>query len=335
MFSSREWSIIAGLVVPDTESHFHTKINAATPSLSEMELLSKPYPDKQLAKMANSLFRDLLDKVTEYEADLLRLYRLPNLDRVRASFQTKAADVWEYDDMSEPALKRILDNWQTDLMGKKNSDNESSAEKAILAFWLFSMFSYGLKKFYDLIFKSLPGWKDPGSFKLPVPSSTDDNYLKIMQSAFVRLQEKLGTAYYRLLTSTLPEMAQRELTALQIAQWLHLNVGEGQSWWWLRTVRSEMQLQLNAAYNRMADTAGVPYDRWVAFPNCCDICAGLNGQIWKRDEGPQPVTDTHPNCRCEREPVWNVTGLTVNGPWDRPSPYEFPWKPEEIANLNP
>jgi hypothetical protein len=328
-------SIIQGLIIPEPAAIcIHSKVNAPTPSASEMQLLLAPHPDKKVSQMSNKLLTDLLDKTTEYETDLLKLYRLPAIDRVRASFQ-KAADPWEYDEMSEPALKRILDNWQTDLLGAKNSDNMSSSEKAILAFWLFSMFSYGLKKFYDLIQKSLPEWKDPNSFLPVVPTSADDYFTAASLAAAGRLREKIGKDYFKLLKSVLPEMAQREADAMEIARWLHLNVGEGQSWWWMRTVRSEMQLQLNASYDRMADAAGVPYDQWRAFAGCCQICAALDGQVWRHGEGPYPVSDTHPNCRCEREPVWSVTGIPVNSPWNRPSPYQVPWTPGEISALRP
>lgn len=32
----------------------------------------------------------------------------------------------------------------------------------------------------------------------------------------------------------------------------------------------------------------------------CATCQALNGRMWPRGEGPQPVIDTHPHCRCMR-----------------------------------
>lgn len=45
------------------------------------------------------------------------------------------------------------------------------------------------------------------------------------------------------------------------------------------------------------------YDVWRAVMDekTCDLCKSLHGRLFLRGTGPQPITDTHPNCRCHRE----------------------------------
>lgn len=30
------------------------------------------------------------------------------------------------------------------------------------------------------------------------------------------------------------------------------------------------------------------------------LCTQYEGAIYEKNEGPQPIDDTHPNCKCER-----------------------------------
>lgn len=55
--------------------------------------------------------------------------------------------------------------------------------------------------------------------------------------------------------------------------------------------------------NRIAERSmGVQEQVWQTSRDetVCDICDALDGKHYPIDEGPYPVTDTHPNCRCAR-----------------------------------
>lgn len=60
--------------------------------------------------------------------------------------------------------------------------------------------------------------------------------------------------------------------------------------------------------NKLAHiSAGIKYEQWQTAEDdlVCTICGPLNGQYFLTESGPRPVTDTHPNCRCMREPAAN------------------------------
>ena len=48
------------------------------------------------------------------------------------------------------------------------------------------------------------------------------------------------------------------------------------------------------------------YEIWLCGVDPCDRCRALAGRVFLRDEGPQPVIDTHPNCQCRRVTYYRI-----------------------------
>lgn len=64
-------------------------------------------------------------------------------------------------------------------------------------------------------------------------------------------------------------------------------------------------------YDLTIDKDNSFYVNGIAVHNCL-LCGGLDGKVFKVGEGPQPVEDTHPQCRCIRSPVvksWRELGI--------------------------
>ena len=59
----------------------------------------------------------------------------------------------------------------------------------------------------------------------------------------------------------------------------------------------------------MAGMEPVQLERWKINGAKDELCLQYEGSIWEVYQGPQPETDTHPNCKCERIPFsGNLTG---------------------------
>lgn len=64
--------------------------------------------------------------------------------------------------------------------------------------------------------------------------------------------------------------------------------------------RSEVIKASSRGTEEAMKEAGVERVIWVSAEDdrVCEFCQDLNESIWDREEAPQPVSDSHPNCRC-------------------------------------
>ena len=89
MTSLRRFSINLGLVPPAAHS-IHSNCceavqKAETPTLNELELSARRHRNRKMNNSQNKFFDACIDKVTEYEVDILKLLKLPDINIVRAA----------------------------------------------------------------------------------------------------------------------------------------------------------------------------------------------------------------------------------------------------------
>jgi len=122
---------------------------------------------------------------------------------------------------------------------------------------------------------------------------------------------------------------------IEVGRKLHDIIGEGAAWYWQRIARSEATLAAGLAFDKMAAENGTNFEEWSAGTGCCIICAWLDGKVWRRGEGPHPVSDTHPHCMCARIATYARGGThgRLEPRYDRPSPYDQPWSKEELQRI--
>jgi len=319
----KEYSILTGLIPPEHEAKkffenccSHAKVES--PSIVELELARKPHRWVEMRKLHKDFFNAVMQKVTEYEIDLLKLFELPDIEEVRASLAgedipDKGKFVWN--ENKSRGFTRIIKDWQKSLIGHDvlaKQTNETEDESAIPIYNLFMLtaFSVGLKKTMQMILKAKPDQIDESVIlQTQVLPSTQNLYLQeVVKSGGERIQTKLGRYYLKDVRKQLIGMAKDGKSPLIVGRFLHKAIGEGQAWYWNRITRSESSLAVNGAFNAQSKSSGVNYEQWSAAPNACPICTALDGHVWRLGEGPEPVTSTHPHCT-----LWNTKVFTSKG----------------------
>jgi hypothetical protein len=90
-----------------------------------------------------------------------------------------------------------------------------------------------------------------------------------------------------------------ELSLTDLRAMLEPIVGEGRA---LLIARSETGQVFNASFAAGMRSAGYNYVRWIAAPNACSICLGLDGTVMTIAEY-EADPAAHPNCSCTSEPA--------------------------------
>ena len=89
MSKLRDLSINLGLIPPEQHSAHsnccHAVQKAETPTLAELELSARRHRNRKMDNSQNEFFKACIDKVTEYEVDILKLLKLPDINIVRAA----------------------------------------------------------------------------------------------------------------------------------------------------------------------------------------------------------------------------------------------------------
>ena len=322
---------------------------ADTPNQHEFELARKPHRWARFRKIQAGFFGSLMANVQEYESDILRILNLPDISTTRkAVLLMPVNDIgyldkqafqeycgykqteFSFSTTQRNELEEIFEEWEADLI-------DNSEGKAVLHFHQLGAFGLGLDQTFQMAQNSAPAGMEQMLASGRLPPSIENAYLKmVIKDGAKRIRKRLQTKYKPELISYLKRMARvaasEGIYPVDIARAIHASVGEGQAWYWLRLARSEMGLAVNSAFDAQGEALGIQYEEWSTAANPCEICVSLDGMVWKFREGPQPVSDTHPNCMCLRLPLWG-TNKPVMKPWNRESPYSMSWSAEEIGNI--
>jgi len=300
-----------------------------SPSLFELDLARRPHRWREVRDLTNSFLKSCARAVTIFEANLLKVLELPNINEVRQNIieddkdaegtlsPSKGHDtsitlrlrsvsdsvsgsgsIYDFIDYKkeitpelEIEIDKLLNTWLRTMVGEKG--NIGLNDMPIYQYHILSGFSIGVDKTRAEIEKELP------SPPPPVTVNLENLYVaKITDEGLKRIQTKIGKQYKKEILSILETAAEQGLNPLQTARNLHNAIGEGQMWYWNRIARSETALALDAAFVAESKNAGVPYEKWSTSGNPCPICAPLDGKIWRVGEGPRVIYGTHPHCLC-------------------------------------
>jgi len=364
----RELSLVDGLIPPDgllscgcdasTDNHKHLGLDyfdlgalgeligkVDAPSIVELELSSRTHRWKEIRSLMTDFFNATMQLVTDAEVDILQALNLPSIEEVRSSVVTGNVPddetKWQFTQNMARDYRDILERWQYRFIGDpviqeiKQVDEGETEEEArrnsVYTFYLLAAVGAATPAFKKLFKRRLPD-EMPADLvdNVDIMPTLDNPYLSAIQrEGMKRVKRKFSRSSYDKAMRQLERMAREGRNPLEVGRWIHKNVGEGQGWYWNRITRSESALATNVVYNEMADRTGVLYDEWSGSPNMCRICAMFDGQIWKRGESPEPVTDSHPHCLCILVPNWvEPEDKPVRQRWDRESPYDRPYSGE-------
>lgn len=309
-------------------------LKLTTQNQHEFEVAARPHMQPGMRKLQKEYFSALVAEVTEEEVDILNVLNLPNIETVRKSVLQDDAEpgsgTFTMTSKKGRELDRIFYEWAEELVGTKAMKAVEPME-AIYPFYELQAFSLGLKDTMADAKKALPDYVDPEKmFARRVNPVVENVYLKsVIRDGTKRIKEKLSPKAIREIKIALRRMAKEGLSPIEVARWIHNEVGEGKSWYWLRLARSESSLAYNGAFDATMNEYKIPYEEWDAASNACETCGFLDGQQWRRGEGPRPTVDSHPSCACTMRTIW-VTEKPIQNRWTRRSPYTDPWSQEEI-----
>jgi len=326
-------SLVNGLVIPDDMAFCGYK--TTTPSFHELELANRKHRWPEMQSLHIDFFNSLFREVTEVEDDILAVLNLPKLNEVRESIMyedeqdIESALKFKYTGRMERELTKEFNEWIEELIGTDLAKKEVTLQEATYPYWMVSAGSVGLKRTQQKIRRLI------GDRVFPV---VNNDYLRaVITRGGSRIKTRLALEYLPIVRKHLKVMAKEGRNPMQVARWIHKNVGEGQAWYWNRIARSESGLAVNGAYNASAERNNIPYEQWSAASDACPICAYLDGRIWERGNGPEPVSSSHPFCRCDRSPIF-VPEKLVEQPWRRTTPYDRMYTPQELeyfrVNIN-
>jgi hypothetical protein len=270
-----------------------------------------------MREIQKTLFNEMMDLVTENEIRILRIFDLPGIDVARGkeipeqTFDMSIGDINNRLDR----VRVILRRWLNDLTRGSNSP---------YVFNMRSAFALGLTETQKLIDKA----------KSIVNPLESEYYQQLIMEGLERISADLTIEHLNEIYQILVEGKAQLKSTAQVARDLHRHIGEGASWHWLRLAKSECVIASARAYDAQSDANGIEFDEWSAAPGACDICDALDGEVWRRGQGPSPVSDTHPHCGCVRIPLFFYDGETQRR-WDRSSPYESGegWNQDRVDNL--
>jgi hypothetical protein len=163
----------------------------------------------------------------------------------------------------------------------------------------------------------------------------DNPFLRNISKANKKtIKTSLARTHWDKVVDSLELITEQQMSPQRAAAQLHRLIGEGNSWYWRMQIRSQAALVYNEAFREGSVRWGYEQYEWDAASNACEICAWMDGKVWKIGEGPEPVTDTHPHCGCMQRSVWVVEeGMRLQKPYDRESPYERSFSKDELAQI--
>lgn len=335
-------SILNGFIPQENDHIFHCIWwSDKKPSEIELELASHDHRWKVIREQYKKFLRDIHKELVEFESEMLKLFGLPDIDEIRNMINEgygEDGNKFDFDRMDLTKYKELVKDLQYQLIGQKELEKQKDEEKENkLRQNLAFIFAGAAKHNSKRILKAAEA-VEMQDIIAPILAEhtnniTNEYFNEIYRNAEGRLKRTLNQRQWEQTKKYLLDAAQTGEGRLKVGRKIHNAIGEGDLWRWNRFARSESTLGVNANYNYLSDQSGVKYDKWQANFNACMICSNLDGQIWERGQGPEPVTYTHPHCLCLRVPYFRYEGR-VNKPWTRPTPYENPYSAEERENIS-
>jgi len=328
----RNESIMLGLEPPHEHSLLcgcvDHKQASDTPTLMELDLAAREHRWPEMRNLEVDFFNAFMDQVTEHEEKAIEIFKLPQIEIIRESIITGDQEYpgqFEISTNQTREYKKILSQWQEQLIGNTELKKQIEEDESIYPYYMLSAYSIGIKNTKRQALRNAPQDLKPILEAIEIPPDANNLYLKGVKSeGLKRIKTKLADDYRDGVLSWLRIMAREGRNPLYVARWLHREY-EGKAWYWNRLARSESVLALNASYDSWSEAARVPYDMWSAAADACPICTQFDGKLWRRGEGPYPVQDSHPHCRCLRIAQYQTQGRRVQERWTRSTPYDQPY----------
>lgn len=310
-------SIMTGLIPPNDECcHLHLIEGVAKPpSLAETDLARRPHIWKEINSLETKFFNDTAEILAESIQDIYSLLKLPSIAEVRRSIRTgeipDKQKKFQFPESSQIAYNRIWQDFQQSYIGDKELALDLIVKSQVdydiedmptYKYYLYNAYSVGLSKTLAQIKKALMSFLSGMGLKgaelkkafekllskQVIPDVNSAYFQSLLKLGMDRVKSKIALANIGKVKQILLEMLGQGKGTMDVARYLHKEIGEGDLWYWLRLVRSEMALAINASFRAQGEAMGLKYEQWRAQSNCCAVCAAFDGQVWEFGTGPEP-----------------------------------------------
>jgi len=349
----RNECILRGLQAPQDDlcgcGDAHQLHRTKGPSVNDLLFASRKHRNPAMAKVHRDFFKALMDRTTKAEVEMLHVLGLPSIEEVRRAIvtgsQPESGQPFQYHDTMYLRLLAVVKDWLEDILspeyavtGKGLTDGiDWTTIKWIVIRFMAMAFNVEARDQYDKM-RDIAG---ENAILTMVMADPNRDYFKAMiAEGGKRITTEIAVNRLNKVRDMLIDMSYNGRWPIEVGRKLHDIIGEGAAWYWQRIARSEATLAAGLAFDKMAAENGTNFEEWSAGTGCCIICAWLDGKVWRRGEGPHPVSDTHPHCMCARIATYTRGGThgRLEPRYDRPSPYKSdpngrPWTKEEIDKM--
>ena len=357
------YSILSGLIPPIHNYTIHKYndaiLNVTRPAkIQETDLANRPHAWAEINKLEQDWFADTYELLMATIDDIHRLLKLPSIEETRESIRTgnlpKRQKKFKFTDEMNLKYDRIWQDFQESYIGDRELDVYSvsnaygAGDDPMFSYYTFQGFSAGLsradadlkkKLMAQLRAMGLKGEELKKAFdriwaEKVQPEFHNEFYQSSLDAGMTRVKSEIALNNLAKVKRILSEMLGEGKGTMDVARYLHKEIGEGHLWYWLRLVRSELALAINESFDAQAKQMGVKYEEWRAQSNCCQLCSAFDGGVWERGSGPKPVENSHPNCYCIRVPHFKVpAGKSILQPYKR-NPYDNPYKRDKEKGID-
>jgi len=198
-------------------------------------------------------------------------------------------------------VKKAVEEFVTDMIGQ-GSGHETIEGYGTYGTYLLHAFGYGATRANRYIQEFFP---DLASENNQVVASYEHPYV---QELLRNGMELVTTKAKDKEAEVINIMAEHAVVGDNPTEWARTlerklkDTITGERWYWERLARSESAMAIDRAETAEYLAEGFEYCEWSAAPDACHICSSLHGQMWRIEEAPEVVVDTHPNCRCRKLP---------------------------------
>lgn len=285
---------------------------------------------------ADILFRFTSKKVISTEKRLLRLFNLPTIEEITLYIAGKSEDdLKSYTPKVDESRFMKFEDLNTKMIESIVGEDSFTDDEDSRGEWgrrLFKGYQSHGKFIFDDIVDNAPSWIPRRKKAIVISGPIEDTFmdllfddpefLSILDTGINRISN-LSSDDYDDIKKMFIKLIREGGSAYSLGTKLHKHFG-GQLWRWRMRVDSEMTLCMNRAFQLQSQTSGINYEVWSAAANACDVCAALDGRMWRLGFGPEPVSDTHPRCACHKYGRFEPGKNKVEPKWNEPSPYKNP-----------
>ncbi len=250
------------------------------------EFFDIPNDDPRIQQLEKNFTDAIMDEINDLEHKVKQL-----IPQEKALHKDLAPE-------TEEKVRQAVDEWLTEMIGSQIDTAGSTRREGVYNIHLLRAFAFGVREANETAKKEHPELASSSNrvipnFNHPQVIELSDNGMELVKTKAKDMKDRvIQVMRTHAAAGDNPEVWARSLNK---------ELG-GKRWYWERLARSESAMAIDKATIVEYRAEGFDYVEWSSATDACPICLALEGKMWRVEEAPQVVEDTHPNCRCRKVP---------------------------------